>query len=870
MSQEIAALHTTISVKTQGVEQAATSMNRLSEAQKAMEKAAASNSAKVQEMGQRLGELIDKERQLVQIQQQGLAVLAAQGRGYSDLASSVQKLGSAAAAAEAKLAALKQERADIEKMDVGGLDSAARTATFRRYQELDTLIPSLETNIVDLNAAWRAESMLLNQVGGRDLVKVRAGMEGLTGSINAVGKSAGLNRTTFSSLFTTLMSGRVSANLLSQALFSVAKGATAVVAVAGIAFIAITKITAVVKQLATMAGALLKVDDGARKAALGLRELQGISLAETAAQLDRIGTRLESFGGRRGASDDILGIGNLLALNSGDSRRTAEFANAFQRSIETLNFDALRDAGIDVSELNEQMKGLAGTSEEVRRAFALAFIQNDLQQNMRGIEQQARRDAFAFSELGTRAREGWEQMMADPRVLAIFKELQQQLHAAATAMAPLIKAFGYLLVQGIMAATAALKAFTDSFQLLVKGLSAAIKFLDPSGLFDDLTNNLDSFVKEIEDAQNGIYDFNNGISLTEDELGNYTAGIEEATQATKELRRTWDERAAGGSSIVDSFRGMASAWAAFEDEISVSSALDYFNSIDNTIAQLAEHGSNSLVALKEKADLLFRSGFIDKRAYDQIVAGFDIVQQASGPLLEAVRQIEEKYGVTKTASEEAGGAMNNTLTPSLYTGGDAAMDLTGKLGTLNSQISSVRDNASVPIVLNISGGVMGQGFQQIVGGPGPRAAGRGGGSGNRPSSVGTVNRNISRAERNMRDTAPRFFDPDSILGLNPPPRPTGGGGGGGGSNRLAGIEDIRELFRQINQAILQGIRGGVMFSAAGNSIPAGGINEFLNTKGGTLIQTVNIRGIWDFADPAAKRQIIREMEEAIRNLKRET
>ena len=99
----------------------------------------------------------------------------------------------------------------------------------------------------------------------------------------------------------------------------------------------------------------------------------------------------------------------------------------------------------------------------------------------------------------------------------------------------------------------------------------------------------------------------------------------------------------------------------------------------------------------------------------------------------------------------------------------------------------------------------------------------------------------------------------------------GGGGGGGGAGDIgASIEEIRQLFRNIGNLIKIGTNNGVFFSPAGNTIPLGGPNEFLNTKGGSLIQTVNIRGIWDFADPAAKRQIIKELEEALAGLKRET
>lgn len=870
MSQEIAALHTTISVRTQGVEQAAVSMKRLADAQSAMEKASASSSAKVQEMGQRLGELIAKEQQLLQVQQQGLAVLASQGRGYSDLAASVQKLGTAAAQAEQKLASLEQERADIEKMDVGGMGSAERTATFRRYQELEQIIPTLKTNIVDLNQAWRTESILLNQVGGRDLVKVRAGMESLTDGINGAGKAAGLNRTTFSSLFTTLMSGNISANLLSQSLFALAGGAAAVVAVVGVVVIAIQKLISVVtssyKQLTQMADAMLMVDESTRRMAGSLRELQGINLAETATQLDKIASRVESFGGNRNIADNILKIGNALALASGDPRRTTEFANAFARAMETLNAEGLRDAGVNVSELERQMQSLAGTTEEYRRAAFVAFIQNDLAGRMGEIEDAADRFAMSFSQLGQRVKEGWDDLMANQAVQQMFADLGRQLHALAAALAPLVTGFGVFLVAGIKAAGMALEGFVISLRFIIDMVAKAERFLG----FDKAAKGMEGFVKEIDDARAGAHDFEASLSLTQDELANYSNNIEAATQATQNLRKTWEERAQGGTGIIDSIRQMGSAWDVLQDNVTGSTVFDYFNSIDQVLGQLAEHGSSSLVALKEKADALFRAGIIDETVYNKMIEGFGVVQRASGPLLEAVRQIEEKYGENKSASEQAAGALNTQLAPGISNVGSVADAVAGQVAGLTGQIQTLQGVAAagvsfgiggMPQVLRLPGG-----FQQSVAGPAPGHPG--GGGGRRPT--GTVNRNIMRGERNVGDTSWKGqFDPREAADFFRPPKAPGGGGGGGG-NRLAGIEDIRELFRQINQAILQGIRGGVMFSAAGNSIPAGGINEFLNTKGGTLIQTVNIRGIWDFADPGAKRQIIREMEEAIRNLKRET
>lgn len=70
-------------------------------------------------------------------------------------------------------------------------------------------------------------------------------------------------------------------------------------------------------------------------------------------------------------------------------------------------------------------------------------------------------------------------------------------------------------------------------------------------------------------------------------------------------------------------------------------------------------------------------------------------------------------------------------------------------------------------------------------------------------------------------------------------------------------------MNQVNKAIQAGIRGGVVYSTAGNAIPLGGPGEFIRNEGGTNIGTINLRGVWDFADPAAKREIVRELQEAL-------
>ena len=99
----------------------------------------------------------------------------------------------------------------------------------------------------------------------------------------------------------------------------------------------------------------------------------------------------------------------------------------------------------------------------------------------------------------------------------------------------------------------------------------------------------------------------------------------------------------------------------------------------------------------------------------------------------------------------------------------------------------------------------------------------------------------------------------------------GGGGGGGGAarDRNLAIEEIRAFIEQVNKAVMAGIRGGVVYSTAGNAIPLGGPGEFVKNEGGVNIGTINLRGVWDFADPAAKREIVRQLQEALAQYQKE-
>src|SRR5690606_33456186 len=103
------------------------------------------------------------------------------------------------------------------------------------------------------------------------------------------------------------------------------------------------------------------------------------------------------------------------------------------------------------------------------------------------------------------------------------------------------------------------------------------------------------------------------------------------------------------------------------------------------------------------------------------------------------------------------------------------------------------------------------------------------------SWFGPVNKakeTVDKITNPLKDIA-KFFDL----------KPGSSKGGGAGGMKAATFEEIQAFFREVNRAIQIGIQGGVAFGTAGNAIPLGGPNSFLNNAGGTLIEQINIKGV---------------------------
>lgn len=912
MSQEIAALHATISIKTQGEQQAAAAMNRVTEAQKAMEKAAASTSAQTQELGAKLGDLMGEYEALTQRLQVAQSVLQSQGRSAQDLAKNVRELGTAAVKATNDFAAMQAEMQQIEKT-ISNLSGDAQRAAVNRYAELETLLPSVAQKTLKLNEELERERILLDAVQGRGLIRVNAQMERYIGQIDKAEKgtqqftkATAMNRTGMNSMISSFMSGRVSAGLLSQGVMSAAAAfpplAAAIIAATVALTVFIGVATKVMSKILGIADALNTIPQAARNTAAALGAIQGGNLTEVAQAIDVVSTRLESAGSNKAnlLAKNLTELAETFALLKPGTGDLPQTITDLGRAFETLNFESLRDVGAPVTQLQNELKALGDVSDNVARDFASNFLAVWAQspEVMREAAAAAEAESKSFAGLGESIKGIWESIANNEFVMTAVQELVVALKSLFVALQPLIAGFGYLLVAAIKGFTKVAIAAVKVIEDLARGLAGFLDAISLEGShLDGMANTVRDWADEMAAATEGTFEFNQEIKNTPYDLEEVNDAITETVDRVKQFR----DAVSGGLGVVGSLRNAASALRDFQTEATHTNALTYLESLDSAMGQLAEHGTASLSALREQLGRLNQAGYIDDTQYRMLAEQFAAVERAAAPLMEEVKRVERAYGDNKSAAEKAASAMNTQMTPSLSGVGSMADTVAGQVAGLTGQVQTLQAAMAAGAHMNISvsGGIptmgaVGGGTRiiRVGGGGGPRRITYGRpprrptttrrtgtyrstySEGNRPRTVTRGNRNIISPEaRNAvnRRTGGIRVGQSGLEGIFPylPPASGGGGGGGGGGGRanpLANLKKVQELFRQINIAIAQGIQQQTGFNVAGSPIP---IKDFITTKGGTTIGTVNIKGVWDFADPAAKRAIIRELEGTLNKLKRE-
>jgi hypothetical protein len=356
--------------------------------------------------------------------------------------------------------------------------------------------------------------------------------------------------------------------------------------------------------------------------------------------------------------------------------------------------------------------------------------------------------------------------------------------------------------------------------------------------------------------------------------------------------------------LLNQLGAIAQSFRDFEDGVTGQEATRLLTNLDAVMQNLIQNGTEGFHKLREAAVAALSSGLIDQAGFDAVIQSWEDAQVVLGPLITEAEKINGEIAETDTAAGSAARTMNTELQPSLSTTAELA-------GNAIVQFEGMREAlAALPAVVNIEiiVGLSGPGAGLITGGVGSISIRNSAGSFSSANSPTKSPSNTAKGTRfpglPPRDTT---RPSESRLGVPPPinelkdigaaadsqraaaavledaanswidnintfgdgflgPRPGGGGGGGGSTAQddfLATLAEIQAFFIQVNKAILGGIRGGLAFSTAGNAIPLGGPGQFINSQGGVLVEQVNLRGVWDFADPAAKREIVRQLREAL-------
>ena len=431
---------------------------------------------------------------------------------------------------------------------------------------------------------------------------------------------------------------------------------------------------------------------------------------------------------------------------------------------------------------------------------------------------------------------------------------------------------------------------------------AAAWFFELFGGGQDLRRGADKFraaAEEIRNANQAMGSATQGIGELNDELTEFVPTAEDAEQA---LQRFYDSVRAGFG-LNSAFDSLATAFNAMEEDFNPATALAYFEALDSAAGLLAEHGSGALADLRVQLESFTKLGLAPPKALEEAIRLVENAEALAAPLLAQTRQVEQAFGVTESAAAKASGVFSGTLSPSIIGIGNAALTATGQVYGLRDAILSIPSQVNTNFVISgvptggfVSGAGVGGNLRgptvvaptsvgpvALLGPPTPRhlqvpgalgppgtgfklpttgttTTGSTGGPPGRPFGVpdaGKAGADTLRAQSFFDDLRDRFAFLDQ------------GKAGGGGAAAGVDLEAIRRLIDAVNQAILIGLRGGVAFSTSGNVIPTFGPETFLSAQGGLLVENLVIRGVWDFADPTAKRQILRELESLLNDLRRE-
>lgn len=392
-------------------------------------------------------------------------------------------------------------------------------------------------------------------------------------------------------------------------------------------------------------------------------------------------------------------------------------------------------------------------------------------------------------------------------------------------------------------------------------------------------------VKSVRDA---FRSWSETMPAVDNSLAGFAPTIGDASDALKKFYSDINQ----GQSIVETVKGFAVAWDEMNNSLTVSSAVNALGQLNRVIEMVAINGMESFELLRLQAQAAFEVGLINEAELNKAIEGYDAVAAVVAPIAENMEEVRNRM---KAAATDNG---LNTLQTDVVNTGNAALTFAGNLGQATAAIQVLQAQAAqgvhMPFTTSVSMGGLAGGGGGVRTSPTTRGPVRvtgvtaDPGRGVRPPGTPTVLSRNDISTSGRRDEA-GAAPPRPPAAPGPKPEialdnavgnlldafglgKKGGGGGGGGSaadDFAVTLEQIRALMRAVNEAIAIGIRGGVRIGTEGNVVPFEP-GTFLNAQGGMLtVDTIVIRGVWDFADPATRRQIVKELEQALRELKDE-
>lgn len=794
----------------------------------------------------------------------------------------VKQTGTDAAGARKELEGLERQ---IETLKQAASGPTVAASDIAQLKGLEARRKVLQTVIDAETAVGRAEAKRISAAERFLIANNR-----LADETGKTAKRTRLLTTEITGLISAFRNGEIGSTLLARGLIRLA--ASGVLALNPITLIigALVAMTAIIAKgaaaafnsdLSKTAQQLNILNPQLVQMADNLREISNVSTAERATLIDTAVNQLRGAGFRRPeqAAGVAAGLANALQFTNAVPDDFDKASQAATRFLASLDASSLAEYGIEVERVQRLVEELGerGFSRTRIAAAALAEVKSQLAARSGELSAQADREAKSLDgvrNIITRVKELFAQILLSQPVQEFIDALRRMMPvitsaiSGLTAIALVFLKVGTTLMNVVSTAFVAVqKGLLNFTQTLIDVAKEVSKFLGMTEQAEWLEKASQSIDTAREKYDEWLDTLRNPPSVAFlEELEGDLGGIASTAREAKDRVREFFDVLNNGQSLVDSVVSLSVAWHNMTESLTPGTAVASLAQFNRVLDMVVMNGIESLDLLRLRAQAAFAAGFINKAQLDAAIRGYDLIGQAVAPIAEEAAKVRDKLQGSLPAGFDATSA--------------SAVNATGTVQTFISTLNQIPRQKVVDIIANFRGASL-FGFNFSGG-----SIGRVGGSSDRRAPVPTTRpRTPALNTGNFSVPADMAARIGVAPSLRPPPTnpadfgaslkkifdafvpKTGGGGGAGGA--LASLAQIQELFRRVNDAIKIGINNNIRFGTAGNTIPTGAPGEFLNTKGGVLIQTLNLRGFWDFTDPAAKRDIVRQLKELLAELSRE-